>query len=352
MRFHVVSLPHTQTTKSFVVCAFTEKVRKFCNMMTDRGHEVILYAGEQNEARVSELVTCITEEERLSFLDGRFYVDADFNPNLPTWMRFNSRVATEIKKRAQEKDIVCLIGGTSQKPIADALPDMMCVEFGIGYGGTFAKYRVFESYAWMHTIYGSSNPNANALDGNWFDAVIPNYYEVDDFPFRDKKDDYFLFIGRLTDRKGFQIASDVCKYLNVPLKVAGHGKPPEYGEYVGVVNAEERGKLMAGARAVFVPTQYIEPFGGVAIEAMLCGTPIITTDWGAFTETNIQGETGFRCRNFQEFIDAANNVQYLDNKEIRRQAIRKYSLDSVGVEYEKYFERLLTLWGNGWYNTK
>lgn len=352
MRFHVVSLPHTQTTKDFVVCAFTEKVRKFCNMMSDRGHEVILYAGEQNEARVSELVTVISEEERLAFLDGKFYVDADFNPQLPTWQMFNGRVVDAIRERANKEDFICLIGGTSHQPIAEALPGMMSVEFGIGYGGTFAKYRVFESYAWMHTVYGSGNPNPNAIDGNYFDAVIPNYYEVEDFPFQEKKDDYYLFIGRLIERKGFQIASEVCAYLEAPLKIAGHGTPPKYGEYVGIVGPEERGKLMAGAKAVFVPTQYIEPFGGVAIEAMLCGTPIITTDWGAFTETNIHGVTGFRCRSFQEFIDAAKLVDQLDNQLIRDHAIGKYSLNSVAEKYEQYFERLLTLWGNGWYNTK
>lgn len=348
MRFHVVSLPHTQTTKDFVVCAFTEKVRKFCNMMTDRGHEVILYAGEQNEARVSELVACITEEERVAFLDGKHYVNADFNYNLPTWVNFNNNAIEGIKKRAQKEDFICLIGGTAQKQIADALPDMMSVEFGIGYGGTFAKYRVFESYAWMHTIYGTSNPNANAIDGNYFDAVIPNYFELDDFPEHNEQD-YFLFIGRLIDRKGFQVAAEVCEYLQVPLKIAGGGDPPKYGEYVGLVNAEERGKLMAGAKAVFVPTQYIEPFGGVAIEALLCGTPIITTDWGAFTETNIDGFTGFRCRTFQEFVDATRKIESLDNSAIRAYAREKYSLEAIGERYEQYFNRLLTLWGDGWY---
>jgi glycosyltransferase involved in cell wall biosynthesis len=317
-------------------------------MMTDRGHEVFLYAGEQNEARVTELIPCITEEERLAFLDGKFYVDADFNSNLPTWQKFNKTVVEEIQKRAEEKDIICVIGGTSHKPIADALPGMICVEFGIGYGGTFSKFRVFESYAWMHTVYGSSNPNPNAIDGNFYDAVIPNYYEVEDFPEHEDKG-YYLFIGRLTERKGYQIASDVCKYVGVRLKVAGHGTPPEYGEYVGVVDAKQRGELMAGATAVFVPTQYIEPFGGVAIEAMLCGTPIITTDWGAFTETNIGGVTGYRCRTFKEFCEAVRKAPKFDHKEIREYAQSNYSMEAVAPRYEYYFENLLTLWGDGWY---
>ena len=33
--------------------------------------------------------------------------------------------------------------------------DVMTVEYGIGYNGTFAKYRVFESYAHMHKIWGA-----------------------------------------------------------------------------------------------------------------------------------------------------------------------------------------------------
>lgn len=348
MIFHVVSLPHTNTTSEFVVCAFTEKVRRFCNMMKAQGHTVYLYAGTQNEADCDELITCISEKDRREFLGDKHYVDADFNYNLPTWKAFNNRAIQGIKERIGQHDFICLIGGLAQKQIADALPDHMSVEFGIGYGGTFSKYRVFESYAWMHTCYGSGNPNPNAIDGGFYDAVIPNYFEVDKFPFRETKDDYYLFIGRLTERKGFQVAADVCEKLGERLVVAGGGTPPTYGEYVGLVDEKERGRLMSGAKAVFVPTIYVEPFGGVAIEAMLCGTPIITTDWGAFAETNIHGVTGYRARTFAEFQWAAQNVGKLSPRRIRRYAERNYSMDRVGRMYQAYFEQLLTLWGEGW----
>ncbi len=358
MRFHVVNLPHTQVNESYAHCAYTEKVRKFCNMMTLRGHTVYLYASEDSKVSCEENIVCITKEEqkRLIGVNGpEDNLRAKFDPRLAYWQLMNDRAIEGIKKRAEPQDFICLIAGLCQKQIADALPAMMSVEYGIGYGGTFAPYQVFESYAWMHTVYGAkTGGDAHTADGRWYDAVIPNYYELKDFPIVKKQDrkDYFLYIGRLIDRKGYKIAVEVCKRLGKRLIVAGQGEKPEYGEYVGLVDPKQRAKLMSEAQAVFVPTLYIEPFGGVSAEAMLCGTPIITTDWGAFTENNIQGVTGFRCRNFAEFTLAMERVKDLDNSKIRQYAINKFGTDAVAKQYEDYFLNLMTLWNNGWYTER
>ncbi len=64
MRFHVVNLPHTQTTKEFLPCAYTQKVRNFCRMMMSLGHEVFLYGSEENDAPCTEFITCIRKDEQ------------------------------------------------------------------------------------------------------------------------------------------------------------------------------------------------------------------------------------------------------------------------------------------------
>jgi glycosyltransferase involved in cell wall biosynthesis len=349
MRFHLISLPHTQTTDAFSACAFTEKVRKFCIMMTRLGHEVFLYAGAQNDAPCTEHITCISEDDRRKAVGASHYCLASFDARLPHWQTFNGNAIREIGKRIQKTDFICVIGGTSHQPIAMAFPHHMTVEFGIGYPGTFAKYRVFESYAWMHTVYGAQAGNPAAADGHFFDDVIPGYFEVERFPFSAEKDDYYFFIGRLIERKGYSIAVETCKRLGARLLIAGQGTPPEYGEYLGVIGPEERGRIMSRARAVFVPTTYIEPFGNVAVEAQGCGTPVISTDWGAMTETVEHGKTGFRCRMLSEFLDAATKVDALDYAYIRERAQRLYSLETIALRYERYFSRLLTLWDRGWY---
>ena len=348
MRFHVVGLPFTQTTEDFPACAFTMKVRKFCKMMKAAGHTIFLYSGAENTTPCDEHIECISEHDRLALLNGAHYTMGPFDASHPLWFKFNTTVAAAIRRRAEQKDFICVIGGNAHKPIADMLPHMMTVEFGIGYPGTFAKYRVFESYAWMHSVYGTTTHDAAALDGRWFDAVISGYVDPDEFHYGPGDGDYYFFIGRLIERKGYQIAADVCKHLGVNLVIAGVGTPPTYGEYVGPVGLE-RADYYQHAKATFAPTQYIEPFGTVVPEAQMCGTPTITTDWGAFPETVIDGVTGYRCRTFGEFVEAAIAAPQLDRQVIRQKALEKFSLEVVAVKYERYFNRLLTLWDDGWY---
>ena len=348
LRFHVVSLPHTQVTKEYINCAYTEKIRRFCNMMKSLGHTVYLYAGTENEANVDELITCITEEDRVKSLDGKHFTQGSFNIHDAHWRSFNGKVIEEMNKRLKQKDFICLIGGTAHAPISDVFPSHMAVEYGIGYAGTFAKYRVFESYAWMHSVY-AMHKNPAHVDGNFYDAVINGYFDSEMFPLQTQKEDYYLYIGRLIDRKGWRIAQQVCEKLGKRLIVAGPGDFSGYGEYVGTVDAEQRAKLYGGAIATFVPTLYIEPFANVHVESMACGTPVITTDWGVFTETVEQGKTGFRCRSLKDFCNATEDVKNLDPTYISNQSHSKYSVDVIKYKYEEYFRRLETLWDDGFY---
>lgn len=350
MRFHIIGLPHTQVTKEYFHCAYTEKVYGFANMMMSLGHEVYLYAsGDRTDANVTDFIPCLSEEDRLEAVGDKHYTSASFDNMLPHWQTFNRNAIQTIAEHIEQKDFICLIGGTAQRPIADAFPDHMSVEFGIGYSGTFAKYKVFESNTWRSAV-SAQFKNASTIDINFYDQVINGYYNVENFPLQTEKQDYYLYMGRMTQRKGVDIASQACERAGVKLIMAGSGNYiPPYGEYIGEVKADDRAELFRNAIATFTPTIYQEPFCNVHIQSLACGTPVISTDHGIFTETITNGFNGYRCNTLAEFVKATEDVKNLDPRAIAIDAYSKYSTDMIRFKYDKYFRRLLTLWGSGWY---
>lgn len=362
MRLHVLGFPHTETVRAASYCAFTDRTRVFASMMTRAGYDVRLYAGEANEAEVTEHIALMSREEQRAWYpwyDGS-QVFNDFDPAGEGWRTFNERAVTSIRERAEPGDVLCVTMGTSQRPVAEALPELLAIETGIGYSGVWAPFRVFESHAWRAFLAAKELTDTV----RFYDAVIPRAWEIEDFPGGRGGGDYFAFIGRLMGRKGPHIAAQACQRLGAKLLVAGQGlAKQEPGrltcedgtvlegdvEYVGVVGPEERAKLMGGALAVFAPTMYFEPLGGVAIEAMLTGTPAITSDYGAFTETVQPGINGFRCSTLADFVRAAEWVRSLDRFRIREDAIERYATDAVAGRFSRYFNQLETLSGEGWY---
>jgi hypothetical protein len=56
------------------------------------------------------------------------------------------------------------------------------------------------------------------------------------------------------------------------------------------------------------------------------------------------------CGTFNEFVSAAKLVGCLNRDRIRNEARARYSTVAIAERYERYFEKLLTLWGGGWYS--
>ena len=101
--------------------------------------------------------------------------------------------------------------------------------------------------------------------------------------------DYVLAVGTLEPRKNLARAIDAAKRLGVELRVAGERGwgAVDVGDanvtWVGRVDDAELARLYRGARCLVYPSLY-EGFGIPILEAMACGTPVVTSRGGATEE--------------------------------------------------------------------
>ena len=359
MKIFVFGIPHTQTNLKFTTCAFTLKAYHLCKMLFRRGHTVYHLGNEGSNPECTEHVSVTTKKEwkKLYGLAGTNYYDLNTEGKYaPFHASFAHRAKLAILARCNNpwEAIICCTWGGAQRTACEGVNQFM-VESGIGYPHTFAKYRVFESYAWLHMLWGKENKFGGS---GWQDVVIPNAFDPAMFgpvvP-REKKSEDFLFMGRLNDDKGVLLAIEIAKAVGRKILCVGQGdgrrllKNNPHVKYLPPVGVDKRRELMRQARAIICPTYYVEPFCGVNVEAQLSGAPVITTDWGVFNETVLHGQTGFRCRTFEQFVWAAKNIDTIDPQICHDWAERNYSLDRVALMYEEYFQQILDLNKAGWY---
>jgi glycosyltransferase involved in cell wall biosynthesis len=322
-----------------------------------------MYSGEESEARATDYAVCITREQQKLLCDvsgPSSILNATWDPNAKHWQTFNKNVIDGINKIIQPRDIILLSAGHSQSAIVDAFPNHLKVEYAAGYTGVHEEtFRVFPSYAWMHTVYGQRY-GSHGTRGRFFDRVIPHYVDPEDFPilkYEPPVKPYLAFVGRLNEDKGIGIAIDVAKKTGLHLKIAGQGNYPipDDVEKLGLIGIEERNRLMSDAVAVLAPSLYLEPFGMVAIEAQICARPVITTNWGAFPETVENGVTGYRCNMFRDFVEAVESSRscgwsrYSVHWPLRAMAIKRFGTEGISKRYESYFRELTELHERGWY---
>jgi glycosyltransferase involved in cell wall biosynthesis len=183
------------------------------------------------------------------------------------------------------------------------------------------------------------------------EAVIPNPIDVSAWPLVGKKDDYLLWIGRMTDGKGPQRALQVARRCHARLLLAGPIQPgqEEFFEsevephldaaavtYIGEVGGRRKQELFANARALLMPIRWPEPFGMVMVEALATGTPVIAFPEGSAPEIVEEGVGGFLVDDEDEMAAAVERVASIDPRDCRESA-RRFDCDRVAASYERVY---------------
>ncbi len=214
-------------------------------------------------------------------------------------------------------------------------------------------YGLIDSYVQLVAIAGTQRADNPAVR---YARTIHNGIDTSTYEYREKKDDYLVYIGRANPDKGPATAIEVAKRVGLPLKmIVKRNEPPErlyWAENVvplldhsievfeNVPHADKV-ELLAGARAMVFPIQWAEPFGLVMVEAMACGTPVVAGRWGAAVEVVSHGETGYLADGIEELLDAIGKVDSIDPAACRDRVERMFSKDTMVSAYEELFRELV-----------
>jgi glycosyltransferase involved in cell wall biosynthesis len=169
-----------------------------------------------------------------------------------------------------------------------------------------------------------------------FNGVDPKRYT-----FVEKKDDYYIFLARTTWRvKNLRTAITWANDLGVKLKIiGGNGISRGNIEYLGFVDDKVKNQALGHARALIYPTNWDEPCAGAPLEAMACGTPVISTKNGCMPEMVLE-DTGVTCGNYRELLEAHQKIGRIKPTDCRRRVETYFSVQRMADDYLKVFDRI------------
>ena len=213
----------------------------------------------------------------------------------------------------------------------------------------------------------TSISNAQRIEGVNFVATV--YNGIDTTAYKPLDDgvkptrDYLFWAGRVIDKKGPEEVIKVGHHLKMNVVLAGEVTEVDYfekkirphidGVHVQLAQHENREHIIAlyqNAKVAVVPTKWNEPFGLVPVEAMACGTPVVSYDRGGVAETIAEG-TGFLVkeeegveglvRRVKQILDLSPDQYGTMCEKARQHVLDHFSVDTMVDGYENVYAKIL-----------
>ena len=168
---------------------------------------------------------------------------------------------------------------------------------------------------------------------------------------------YLLFLARMSPDKGPHHAIRIARAAGRRLVLVAKMRDPEEFaffrsevepllgpdvDFVGEVALAERVRLLQGAAALLNPIDWPEPFGLTMIEALACGTPVLTLRRGAAPEIVTDGRTGFLRTDADALVACVDRLGQIDRADCRAEARQRFSMQRMVEDYlDVYVQALL-----------
>jgi glycosyltransferase involved in cell wall biosynthesis len=204
-------------------------------------------------------------------------------------------------------------------------------------------------------VIAISEHQASTAIGVRIAAVIHHGVSLDDFPVGKGGGGYAMFLGRMHPGKAPHLAAQIAREAGFPLKIAAKmNEPAELAyfeemvrpllggcvEFVGEVDRPTKLALLSQAECLLNPIAWPEPFGMVMIEALACGTPVLTTPFGAAPEIVRDGVVGYVRSDPHDLAEALGRVDEIDRTACRLRVVERFSVERMVQDHVELYERV------------
>ena len=186
-------------------------------------------------------------------------------------------------------------------------------------------------------------------------GTVHNAVPVETFPYREDKEDFCLFLGRMSPEKAPDVAILAARTAGLPIVVAAKCNEPAERRYFeqrvrpllgaddvwfGEADGQEKRELLSRARCLVFPVQWDEPFGLVMIEAMACGTPVVALRAGSVPEVVEHGVTGWICEEPAQLARAIVEADRIGPAACRRLVEQRFDVARMVAGYEQVYRQV------------
>ncbi len=228
--------------------------------------------------------------------------------------------------------------------------------YGIPYVVTMHGGGMENDLDWLFSV--NENPNIICVSKFISDrlqcpAFVHSCTHPDEVIYSTSKDDYFMWMAGTDWGEGKGLFSTImmAKKMGFKLIIAGTGKNEDIInqikaveddkiKYVGPLNGMAKAATLCQAKGFILLTSLPDACPATVSEALMSGTPLITSNAGAMPEL-MDPKVGFVVENASDFAKAVESIGKIQPSDCREYAMENYSHVVAARKYLRYYRNMI-----------